>query len=153
MIANSAYTATLVRPYLDDGDRRLRIINPPIGQQPEPPAHAKDHVRRLIAGRAPVLLSLSRLEPRKGVDMVIRALRTLIASHPNTVLVVAGDGDDRVRLERVVAENDVAAHVIFTGAVDGDKKAALFAAADLFAMPCASTTIGTSRSGNSSILL
>ncbi len=135
VIANSAYTATLVRPYLSDGDRRLRIVNPPIGEQPEPPAQAKDQVRRLIAGRSPVLLSLSRLEPRKGVDMVVRSLPAVLKSHPSAVFVIAGGGDDRARLERLASDTGVTAHVHFAGPVDGEMKAALLASADLFAMP------------------
>jgi phosphatidylinositol alpha-1,6-mannosyltransferase len=135
VIANSAYTASLVRPYLEDGDERLRVINPPIGAQPEASAQAKDQVNRLIKGRSPVVLSLARLEPRKGIDMVVHALPAALKRHPNALLIIAGDGADRARLEEIAAETGATSHVHFTGAVDADMKAALFAAADLFAMP------------------
>ena len=135
IIANSAYTASLVKPYLTDGDARLRVVNPPIGPQLEASSEALGGIREIIAGRSPVLLTLARLEPRKGVDMVIRALPDILKSHPKAVYVVAGGGEDRARLERLAMEAGVASNVHFTGPVDGAAKAALFACADAFVMP------------------
>ena len=142
IIANSAYTASQVKPYLGDGERRLRVINPPIGPQPEATPEALSGVREIIAGRSPVLLTLARLEPRKGVDMVIRALPEILKSHPKAVYLIAGGGEDRARLEQIAFDAGVAPSVYFTGPVDGAAKAALFASADVFAMP-------TRREGNS----
>lgn len=134
VIANSAYTASLAEPYL--GERtRLIVVNPPIGPMPVPTEEALRRVRRTIGGRSPVLLTLARLEARKGVDMVIRALPEILKSHPQALYVVAGDGGDRARLERLAATMGVVAHVHFAGAVDGDAKAALFSSADAFVMP------------------
>ncbi|MGH8480553.1 MAG: glycosyltransferase family 4 protein [Gammaproteobacteria bacterium] len=136
VIANSAYTASLVRPYLSDGDRRLRVVNPPIGLQAEPDETALKQVRDIIAGRGPVLLTLARLEPRKGVDMVIRALPDILKSHPNVIYLVAGSGDDdRARLGQIAAAAGVAGSVGFIGPVGGKVKAALFASTDVFVMP------------------
>lgn len=142
IIANSAYTALQVKPYLADGERRLRIVNPPIGPQPEASPKALNAIDAVIAGRSPVLLTLARLEPRKGVDMVIRALPQIVKSHPGAVYLVAGGGGDRARLEQIAKDSGVAQSVHFAGAVDGEAKAALFASADLFVMP-------TRREGNS----
>lgn len=142
IIANSAYTAALVKPYLSDGDARLRVINPPIGPQAEPTPAALSGIGEVIAGRSPVLLTLARLEPRKGVDMVIRVLPEILKSHPKAVYVVAGSGEDRARLEQLATDIGVAGSVHFVGPVDGKAKAALFASADAFVMP-------TRREGNS----
>lgn len=135
VIANSRYTASLVRPYLSDGERRLVVINPPIGRQPDPTPQAIGKLRRIADGRGPVLLTLARLEPRKGVDMVIRAMRNVRKAYPDALYVVAGDGEDRKRLEQLAEDNGVAASVRFVGAVDLDFKAALLASSDVFAMP------------------
>jgi phosphatidylinositol alpha-1,6-mannosyltransferase len=142
IIANSAYTASQVAPYLSDGERRLRVINPPIGPQPEATPAALSGIGEIIAGRRPVLLTLARLEPRKGVDMMIRGLPEILTSHPTAVYIVAGGGEDRARLEQIAKDSGVAQSVHFTGAVDGAAKAALFASADVFVMP-------TRREGNS----
>jgi len=134
VIANSAFTAAAAAPYVS-GRTRLVVVNPPIGPMPEPSANALAAMREIIAGRTPVLLTLARLEPRKGVDMVIRALPAILEAHPRALYVVAGGGGDRARLEAIARETGVAGAVHFTGAVDAASKAALFASADAFVMP------------------
>src|SRR4051794_29991310 len=47
-----------------------------------------------------VVLALTRLVPRKGVDVLIDAVSQLAPSRPDVVLAVAGGGRDRPRLER-----------------------------------------------------
>lgn len=141
VIANSRFTASLVEPYMG-GAHRLTVINPPIERQPEPSARGLSDVRRMISGHGPVLLTVARLEPRKGIDMVIRAMRDARRAYPEALYIVAGGGEDRGRLEQIAADNGVADCVIFVGPVDGDIKAGLFASCDVFAMP-------TRREGNS----
>jgi len=135
VVANSAYTASQAKPYVANSETRLRVLNPPIGPQDEPAARELGDLRAVIAGRSPVLLTLARLEPRKGIDMVIRALPDTLKTHPNAVYIVAGGGEDRPRLERLALDNGVGRHVHFAGAVDGPAKAALFSVADVFLMP------------------
>jgi phosphatidyl-myo-inositol dimannoside synthase len=142
IIADSAFSGSLAMPYLADGGARVKVLNPPIGPQPEPPPGEANAIRQLVAGRSPILLTLSRLEPRKGIDMVLRALPDILASHPNTVYVVAGAGGDRARLEKLAIDIGVSASVVFAGSVSAGAKAALFAAADVFVMP-------SRRDGNS----
>ena len=134
VIANSSYTAELARPYIGAGTR-LVVINPPIGPQPEPQREQVAALNSVVGGRKPVLLTLARLEPRKGVDAVIRALPEVRERHPDVLYIIAGAGDDRARLEEQAATAGVAANVHFAGAVSEEEKAALFARADLFVMP------------------
>ncbi|KUJ83639.1 glycosyltransferase family 1 protein [Microbulbifer flavimaris] len=134
VIANSAYTADLARPYLGDS-ARLTVINPPIGPQPDAQQEQLAAADQVIAGRAPVLLTLARLEPRKGVDAVIRALPEVREQHPDVLYIIAGKGDDRPRLEALAAAEGVADCVHFAGAVSEEQKAALFARAEVFLMP------------------
>jgi glycosyltransferase involved in cell wall biosynthesis len=59
----------------------------------------------------PVIGSLGRLEPEKGYDVALRALRTL----PGATLVLVGDGSERTRLEALARELGVAERVDFAG--------------------------------------
>ena len=135
MIANSRYTADAVRPYLTNSDKRLRVVHPPIGPQIEPPEAARAQVGAIVGKHAPVILTVARLEPRKGIDMVIRAMPAVLRAHPNAAYVVAGAGEDLARLQALAAESGVGDRVRFVGPVDGEIKAAYFAGADVFAMP------------------
>jgi phosphatidylinositol alpha-1,6-mannosyltransferase len=136
IVPSSRYTEALLPPYLPAGDgSRCVVIPPPIGDQPEPSAADVAAAEALTAGHGPVLLTLARLEPRKGVDQVIRALPGLAARHPGILLLVAGSGEDHARLAGLATQLDVAARVRFLGRVEDGMKAALFRRADLFAMP------------------
>ena len=136
ILASSDYTAARVRPYLLDRPQRLRVLPPPIEAQPGPSDATMARAQALIGpDGGPVILTLARLEPRKGVDVTLRALPALARRHPGLVYVVAGGGADRPRLEALAAELGVADRVRFAGRVDDDLRAALLARADVFSMP------------------
>jgi phosphatidylinositol alpha-1,6-mannosyltransferase len=85
-----------------------------------------------------VLLTVSRLaaaERYKGHDRVIESLARLRISHPDLVYVVAGDGDDRPRLERLAAAQGLAERVRFIGYIAETELPDLYRAADVFVMP------------------
>jgi glycosyltransferase involved in cell wall biosynthesis len=87
---------------------------------------------------ATVLLTLARLPSReryKGVDEMLRLLPALVATDPSTRYVVAGDGDDRARLEEKAKDLGVSDTVIFTGMIEEREKADHFRVADVFVMP------------------
>ncbi|WGL15988.1 glycosyltransferase family 4 protein [Microbulbifer bruguierae] len=134
VIANSSYTARLVEPYVQ-GNTRVVVINPPISPQPEAQAQSVTRLQRLLGGAGPVLATLARLEPRKGVDRVIRALSDIRARYPEATYLVAGQGKDRARLQRLAEQLGVAPRVHFLGGIDDQQKAALFSLSDVFVMP------------------
>jgi phosphatidylinositol alpha-1,6-mannosyltransferase len=135
IIANSAYTADLVRALLGSGAPRIVVVRSPIPPQPEPTPEALARIDAIIAGRGPVVSTLARLEPRKGVDAVLRALPALRERHPGVVYIVAGGGEDRARLETLTAELGLTESVHFLGRVDDSLKAAMLTRTDVFAMP------------------
>lgn len=82
----------------------------------------------------PVIVSVSRLVPRKGMDVTIQAAGLLKEQHPDLVLLIAGRGRDRRRLERLAAS--CGAPVRFLDAVPDEDLPALYGMADIFAMLC-----------------
>jgi phosphatidylinositol alpha-1,6-mannosyltransferase len=81
----------------------------------------------------PLVLSVGRLVPRKGVDVLIDAAASLRKRHPDLTLAVAGEGRDRRRLERRALHRR--APVRFLGRVPDERLPALYASADVFAAP------------------
>lgn len=82
--------------------------------------------------------SVSRLVPRKGMDVLVEAARRLMSSFPDLVLAVAGTGREAGRLaaaaRRAVAGDGARIHLL--GQVGEEEKAALLGASDVFAMAC-----------------
>lgn len=92
-----------------------------------------------IAGPAPLLLFVGRLQPWKGVETAIRALGELPGAH----LLVAGDGEDRPRLAGIAAELGLAGRAHFLGSLDRRALPQLYSSADLLlATSHASETFG-----------
>lgn len=91
---------------------------------------------RLGLSDRPVVVCVSRLVPRKGQDMLIRALPAIRARVPGTALLLVGGGPYRPQLQRLAAGLGVAEAVVFTGSVSGPELPAHYAAGDVFAMPC-----------------
>ncbi len=81
-----------------------------------------------------VVLTLSRLVPRKGIDKLIDAVAQLAGTYPKLVLLVVGSGRDRRRLER--RAQALGAPVRFLGRVSDADTPRLYGLADVFAMLC-----------------
>ncbi|HSL57082.1 MAG TPA: glycosyltransferase family 4 protein [Acidimicrobiales bacterium] len=94
---------------------------------------------------ATVVLALSRLVPRQGFDVVIEAAARLARRHPEVLVVVAGGGRDRPRLERLARRTG--APVRFLGRVDDPLLPALYGASDVFAMACRDRWAGLEQEG------
>ncbi len=77
-----------------------------------------------------IVLSVARLAPEKGLDVLLRTVAA--AGDPRLVLVMAGDGPERARLERVASELGV--QLVLAGDVDWERIAELYVAADVFAL-------------------
>jgi len=87
-----------------------------------------------LEAEGPVLLTVRRLEPRMGIDRLLRALEKL--ERDDVTLVVAGSGSLSGELPRLAAELGVAERVLFVGAVSDDARLAdWYRAADLFVLP------------------
>ena len=84
----------------------------------------------------PVVVCVSRLVPRKGQDVLVRALPELRRRVPGTALLLVGGGPDLPRLRRLAAEHGVADDVVTTGSVPWEELPAHYDAGDVFAMPC-----------------
>ena len=92
-----------------------------------------------------VLLTVGRLpgyERYKGQDRIIALLPKLLTRFPDLIYLIVGDGEDRQRLERIVASLSLNEHVVFAGRIREDEKIDHYNLADAFAMPSTSEGFG-----------
>jgi phosphatidylinositol alpha-1,6-mannosyltransferase len=134
IIANSRNTAAMLEARGVSADR-IEVIHPGVdAERFRPDVSGAAALRaRLAAPAEHVLLTVGRLQQRKGHDLVLRALAGL--SSAPVRYIIAGDGEERERLSRLAHELGVADRVTFTGPVDSAELPALYAAADLFVHP------------------
>jgi phosphatidylinositol alpha-1,6-mannosyltransferase len=102
---------------------------------------------RYRLGERPVVVCVSRLVPRKGQDMLIRAMPSIRQRVPGAVLVIVGGGPYSSTLRRLAHSFGVGQHVVFTDGVPGGELPAHHAMADVFAMPCRTRGAGLDVEG------
>jgi phosphatidylinositol alpha-1,6-mannosyltransferase len=98
-----------------------------------------------LPATGPLVASVSRLVPRKGMDVLFEAAARLAPSYPDLVVAVAGDGRELERLRRQAARSPVTAAVL--GRVSDEDRAGLLAAADVFVMACRNRWFGLEQEG------
>ncbi len=94
---------------------------------------------------APLVVSVSRLVPRKGMDTLIRSAARLGRTEPDLVVAIAGSGRDQRRLEGLVASTG--APVRLLGRVPEELLPGLYGAGDVFAMLCRTRWGGLEQEG------
>lgn len=92
-----------------------------------------------------VVVSVSRLVPRKGMDTLIRAAARLAPTRPDLTVAIGGSGRDRDRLAKLVAETG--APVVLCGRVPDEDLPDLYGCADVFAMLCRNRWRGLEQEG------
>ncbi len=92
--------------------------------RPKPPVFSDDR---------PHVLYVGRLEPRKGVEYLIRAMATVQRAVPGAALVVVGDGQERAPLAALARDQGTVVH--FAGRVSDEELPAYFQAADIMCSP------------------
>jgi len=83
----------------------------------------------------PVVAYAGRLVGKKGVDVLLRAMSLVAASHPECRLLVAGDGPDRRALAQLVSTAGVDSHVVMLGHLGAAELAHALAGAWVLAVP------------------
>lgn len=121
---------------------RSVVIPLPVEQEKGDPAVFRQRSPQVQNRR--VVLFLSRIDAKKGLDLLLDAFAHVRRQLQDTVLVVAGEGDSRYtsELQTRAKELEISEHVIWTGHVDGDLKSSAFAAADVFVLPSRSENFG-----------
>ena len=130
-------------------DAALEYVPPGVDTErfvPDEVARAEMRARYRL-GQRPVVVCVSRLVPRKGQDMLIRALPAIRQRVPGAAVVIVGGGPYRNSLHRLAHDFGVAEDVVFTDGVPGDELPAHHAMADVFAMPCRTRGYGLDVEG------
>jgi glycosyltransferase involved in cell wall biosynthesis len=138
-VANSEPAA---QRFIELGVDRRRVFRAPHSTDIAP-FHAVAHERFSVprSSEQPTVLHVGRLIPSKGVDRLLRAIAALSSDTPLR-LVVVGSGPEEARLRELATALGIARAVEFLGFVDQPALRAVYAAADIFAMPSFDDTFG-----------
>lgn len=85
--------------------------------------------------RVPLVLYLGRLSPQKSLPIFINIARKIVDNMPKVKFVIAGDGEERIRLTGIVNKMGLEKNVTFTGKVSEEEKIKLYQKAWVFVNP------------------
>ncbi|WP_152206345.1 glycosyltransferase family 4 protein [Marinobacter changyiensis] len=149
LICNSHNSAALLRENWGVDADRIAVMHPGVDVdrfsstqiRPQPPGWAGKNV----------ILTVGRLQKRKGHDMLISALPELSHSHPDVHYCIVGDGKEKAELARLAQDLGVAERVEFRDAIDDETMIACYQHCALFALP--NRTVGRDIEGFGIVLL
>lgn len=152
VIANSRNTASMITDDWDVPTSSVHVMHPGVDANWFVPAPRDPETRRKLSwADRPVILTVGRLQKRKGQDQLIRALPRIMGSIPNILYCVIGSGEERESLEQLVAELDLHEHVQFVTGASDEQMRTCYQQCELFVLP--NRTIGSDFEGFGIVLL
>jgi len=82
-----------------------------------------------------VLVALGRIVPKKGFDVLVRALPSLLQAHPYVHVLIGGGGAQRDQLRHLAADLGVLGHLHLPGRIPWDSVPGFLAMGDIFVLP------------------
>jgi phosphatidylinositol alpha-1,6-mannosyltransferase len=130
----STYTADLLEEKGVDPYKIDVVIN---GTDPDLfyPKEEVDLRRELKLEGKKVLLTITRLVSRKGIDTVLASLPSVIEKYPDIIYLVVGDGDYKEALKDIVDRYNLGNYVRFTGKIPHKNLISYYNLCDVFVMP------------------
>ena len=95
-----------------------------------------------IAPMAPTVLSIGRMTPQKGLDMLIEAVPMVLASFPEARFVIVGQGPEKSHLTRLAHQVGASRSIVFAGSPPRLECVALTRACDIVAVPSRNEPFG-----------
>lgn len=149
IVANSQNSRRILTEKWQLPDHKVVVMTPGVDVDKFTPATGSQPLKKWAGKR--VVLTVGRLQRRKGQDMMIRALPTLEAHFPNLHYCIVGDGAEKNSLVSLAAELGVAHMVEFAGEIDDAEMVEHYRHCDLFALP--NRRIGNDDEGFGMVLL
>jgi phosphatidyl-myo-inositol dimannoside synthase len=135
-IANSRNTERILWEEWGLPAGQVRVLYPGVDTGRFVPAPRDRSVRtRLGWHDRPIILTVGRLQKRKGHDQMILALRSIRRAISDVLYAIVGDGEERGGLQDLVVSEGLGGHVQFLGEVVDEELIRCYQQCDLFVLP------------------
>jgi len=136
LICNSQNTANLILNNWQANPDKTLILNPGCDTERFIPAKSNDDVKASLGwGNKRVILTVGRLQKRKGQDMLIKALPTIKRSIPNVLYAIIGGGEEKQELEALTQDLKLEDNVLFMAEVSDEQMIHAYQQCDVFVLP------------------
>jgi glycosyltransferase involved in cell wall biosynthesis len=137
VVAISNWSAALCRDVMAQGGvvHEPPVLINPLGTDPQhfhPSRNSGALRQRFAFGDAPLLVTVARLVPHKGIDVALGAVAALSEDYPALRYLVVGDGEDAGRLADRARALGIADRVVFAGSLSDAAIAEAYATAQVY---------------------
>ena len=134
IIANSNFTKKLaIKVGIDPS--KINVIFPGIPKPQYIESITKNKAEKIFQDSFPKIITVSRLDKRKGHDKILMLIKNLKPKFPKIKYVSIGFGKEENNLLKLTKELNIEKQVTFLKNIDYNLKIALIAVANLFLMP------------------
>jgi phosphatidylinositol alpha-1,6-mannosyltransferase len=136
VIANSQSTKQILIDGWGLSESKIRIMHPGVDTQRFVPTERNEVERTRLGWKdRHVVVTVGRLETRKGHDQMIRALPAIREIIPDVLYAIVGDGERREFLRALVEREELTNHVQFLGELNETQLLSCYQQCDLFVLP------------------
>lgn len=152
IVCNSQNTANILLEQWQTDPATTQVINPGVDSHAFVPALPNPEFKQQMGWQDRfVVLTVGRLQQRKGQDMLIRATAELAKQHPQLLYVIVGNGDQKPTLEALINELGVQQHVQLLAEISDQQMIPCYQQCDLFVLP--NRTVGRDIEGFGMVLV
>jgi phosphatidylinositol alpha-1,6-mannosyltransferase len=136
IICNSENSANIVVRLGYKSRDKIVVLNPGVDAKLFVPAETDTAFQKQMGwDQKKVIITVGRLQQRKGQDKMIEAMPGVLKKHPDALYAVIGRGECKPLLEALILENKLQEHVQLLDEIADDKMIKCYQQADLFILP------------------
>ena len=134
IVANSNYTKDLAVK-VGINPSKIKVIFPGIKKPIKIEDENKIKAEKIFQDSFPKIITVARLEKRKGHDKILMVIKNLKPKFPKIKYISIGLGDEENNLKKLTKELSIENQVVFLKNIDENLKTSLIASSNLFLMP------------------
>jgi glycosyltransferase involved in cell wall biosynthesis len=136
VVTVSNYSARKAVEFYDVDEAKIRVVPNGVDSERFQPAEDGDALKRKLGFEdKPVVLFVGRLIPRKGLQFLVEAARSIVKEQSDTMFVIIGDGPLRSTLTSRLVGLGILRNFQFLGDVKENMLPSLYNCSDVFAFP------------------
>ncbi|GLX82094.1 glycosyltransferase family 4 protein [Thalassotalea eurytherma] len=152
IICNSLNSADIVKRLGYATDEKVKVLHPGVDASRFVPAETDDKFKQEMAWtNKKVIITVGRLQQRKGQDMMLKAMPDILKSHPDALYAVIGRGECKEQLTQLVDELNLKDNVQLLDEITDQQMIQCYQQCDLFILP--NRTIGNDIEGFGMVLV
>jgi phosphatidylinositol alpha-1,6-mannosyltransferase len=152
LICNSQNTANILLNSWHTDPQKTFVVNPGVDANVFVPAEQSQAIKQTLGwSDRPIILTVGRLQERKGHDVLIKALPNIIKQQPNVLYAIIGDGAQKESLVALVNQYKLQEHVLFMEELSDQQMIQCYQQCDVFVLP--NRTVGRDIEGFGMVLV